>query len=115
MDVARTVEAVWRLESARIIAGLTRLVHDVGLANDLAQDALVAALSQWPAEGVPDNPGACVTSVAKRRAIHHLRGAQRLAAHRSLEHARPGDRAAGTAAGPVVVARMVVLSAHPVL
>jgi predicted RNA polymerase sigma factor len=56
VDVARTVEAVWKLESARIIAGLTRLVHDVGLAEELAQDELVAALSQWPVEGVLDNP-----------------------------------------------------------
>src|SRR5947199_2048971 len=95
MDVARTVEAVWRLESARIIAGLTRLVHDVGLANDLAQDALVAALSQWPAEGVPDNPGAWLTSVAKRRAIDHLRRAQRVDLDGSLDDGVGGDRAAG--------------------
>ncbi|MEU9132680.1 sigma factor, partial [Kitasatospora sp. NPDC048540] len=59
----RTVDALWRLESARIIAALTRLVRDVGLAEELAQDALVAALEQWPATGVPDNPGAWLTTV----------------------------------------------------
>ncbi len=57
-DARRTVEAVWRIESARLIAGLTRIVRDVGLAEDLAQDALEAALRQWPAEGVPEKPGA---------------------------------------------------------
>ena len=57
----RTAEAVWRIESARLIAGLARLTGDVGLAEDLAQDALVAALEQWPAAGVPDNPGAWLT------------------------------------------------------
>ncbi|MDP9794352.1 RNA polymerase sigma factor (sigma-70 family) [Catenuloplanes nepalensis] len=68
-----TVEAVWRLESARIVAALTRVVHDVGLAEELAQDALVTALERWPADGVPDNPGAWLMTVAKRRALDHLR------------------------------------------
>ena len=57
-EARRTVEAVWRREAARLIAGLTRVVRDVGLAEDLAQDALVAALEQWPESGVPNNPGA---------------------------------------------------------
>jgi len=69
----RTVEAVWRIESARLIAGLARAVGDVGLAEDLAQDALVAALEQWPASGVPDNPGAWLTAVARRRYVDGVR------------------------------------------
>src|SRR2546427_63829 len=67
------IDAVWRIESARLIAGLTRIVRDLGLAEDLAQDALVAALEQWPEAGVPDNPGAWLMAVAKRRAIDQLR------------------------------------------
>ena len=69
----RTIEAVWRIESARVIAGLTRLTRDVGLAEDLAQEALVAALEQWPRCGVPDNPAAWLTATAKRRAIDLFR------------------------------------------
>jgi RNA polymerase sigma factor (sigma-70 family) len=72
-QVDRTVEAVWRIESARLIAGLTRLVRDVGLAEELAQDALVAALEQWSSDGVPDNPGAWLMAVGKRRAIDLIR------------------------------------------
>jgi RNA polymerase sigma-70 factor (ECF subfamily) len=74
-EVNRTVEAVWRIESARLIAGLARLVRDVGVAEDLAQEALVAALEQWPESGVPDNPGAWLMATAKRRAIDRLRRA----------------------------------------
>jgi RNA polymerase sigma factor (sigma-70 family) len=69
----RTIDAVWRIESARIIAGLTRIVRDVGLAEELAQDALVAALQQWPESGIPDNPGAWLTATAKHRAIDLFR------------------------------------------
>jgi RNA polymerase sigma factor (sigma-70 family) len=69
----RAIDAVWRIESARIIAGLARLVRDVGLAEELAQDALVAALEQWPESGVPDNPGAWLMTIAKRRAVDYLR------------------------------------------
>src|SRR5258705_10821910 len=72
-DLHRTIDAVWRIESPRLIAGLTRLVRDVGIAEDLAQDALVAALEKWPAGGIPDNPGAWLMQTAKRRAIDHLR------------------------------------------
>jgi RNA polymerase sigma factor (sigma-70 family) len=68
-----TIEAVWRLESTRLIAGLVRIVRDVGLAEDLAQDALVAALAQWPTDGVPDNPGAWLMTTAKRRAVDQFR------------------------------------------
>nr|WP_329602866.1 RNA polymerase sigma factor [Actinomadura soli] len=76
--VRASVDAVWRLEAARIIAGLARMVHDIGLAEELAQDALVAALEQWPESGVPDNPGAWLMAVGKRRAIDRLRRLQRL-------------------------------------
>jgi RNA polymerase sigma factor (sigma-70 family) len=77
-DVHRTIDAVWRIESARVIAGLTRVVRDVGLAEDLAQDALVAALQQWPESGVPDNPGAWLMAVGRRRAIDQIRRMQTL-------------------------------------
>src|SRR2546425_3824689 len=70
---AEAIDAVWRIESARLIAGLTRIVRDVGFAEDLAQDALVAALERWPESGVPDNPGAWLMATAKHRAIDHLR------------------------------------------
>ena len=70
---ADAIDAVWRIESARLIAGLARLVGDVGLAEDFAQDALVAALEQWPTAGIPDNPGAWLMATAKHRAIDHLR------------------------------------------
>jgi len=72
-DTHRAIEAVWRIESARLIAGLARTVRDVGLAEELAQDALVAALEQWPESGVPDNPGAWLMGTAKHRAIDRLR------------------------------------------
>src|ERR1700723_199103 len=72
-DIHSVIDAVWRIESARIIAGLTRIVRDVGLAEELAQDALVAALQQWPESGVPDNPGAWLMATAKHRAIDHFR------------------------------------------
>jgi len=72
------IDAVWRIESARIIAGLTRIVRDVGIAEELAQDALVAALEQWPESGIPDNPGAWLMATAKHRAIDHWRRNQLL-------------------------------------
>ncbi len=74
-DVRRTLDGVWRIESARLIAGIARVVRDVGLAEDLAQEALVAALEQWPESGVPDNPGAWLMATAKHRAIDRLRRA----------------------------------------
>lgn len=77
-DAHRAIETVWRLESARIIAGLTRIVRDVCLADEFAQDALVAALEQWPEAGVPDNPGAWLMVTAKHRAIDRLRRNERL-------------------------------------
>jgi len=72
-DSHRAIEAVWRIESAKVIAGLTRMVRDVGLAEDLAQEALVAALEQWPEAGVPNNPGAWLMATAKHRAIDLFR------------------------------------------
>jgi RNA polymerase sigma factor (sigma-70 family) len=72
-DTHRTIDAIWRIESPRLIAGLARIVRDVGVAEDLAQDALVAALEQWPREGVPNNPGAWLMASAKHRAIDFFR------------------------------------------
>ena len=80
----RAVDAVWRIESARIIAGLARLVRDVGLAEELAQDALVAALEQWPAEGIPARPGAWLMLTARHRAIDRIRREERLAGKLAL-------------------------------
>src|SRR6266566_3232683 len=77
-DPRRAIDAVWRIEAPRLIAGLTRIVRDVALAEDLAQDALVAALEQWPESGVPDNPGAWLMATAKHRAIDRLRRNERL-------------------------------------
>jgi len=72
-DPQRAIDAVWRIESAKIIGGVARLVRDVGLAEELAQDALVAALEHWPTDGIPDNPGAWLMATAKNRALDHLR------------------------------------------
>lgn len=111
VQVHRTVDAVWKLESATIIGGLTRLVHDVGLAEELAQDALVAALERWPETGVPDNPGAWLTAIAQRRAVDHIRRARRLAE-------KQGQLAREDAAAPAEqddVLRLIFLSCHPVL
>jgi RNA polymerase sigma factor (sigma-70 family) len=78
LEAHRAVDAVWRLESARIIAGLARIVRDIDLAEDLAQDALLAALRQWPQDGIPPNPGAWLMATAKHRAIDRLRRDERL-------------------------------------
>src|SRR3954471_23859199 len=72
-DTHRAIEAVWRIESARLIAGLVRVVRDIGLAEDLAQDALVIALERWPETGIPNQPGAWLMTTAKHRAIDRLR------------------------------------------
>jgi RNA polymerase sigma factor (sigma-70 family) len=86
-DPHRAIDAVWRIESARLIAGLARIVGDVGQAEDLAQDALVAALEQWPRSGVPDNPGAWLMAAAKHRAIDLLRRGKMLdRKHQQLGH-----------------------------
>src|SRR5262249_60216633 len=77
-EAPRVIDAVWRLESARIIAGLARLVNDVGVAEELAQDALVAALRQWPESGIPPNPGAWLTATARHQSIDLIRRNERL-------------------------------------
>ena len=123
-DVHRAIDAVWRIESARLIAGLTRIVRDVGLAEDLAQDALVAALEQWPESGVPDNPGAWLMATAKHRAIDHLRRGTRLdRKHEQIareleaeqERAVPDlDAALDDHVGDDLL-RLVFIACHPVL
>jgi RNA polymerase sigma factor (sigma-70 family) len=77
-DAHRAIDAVWRIESAKLIAGLARMVRDVGVAEDLAQEALLAALEQWPEAGIPEKPGAWLMATAKRRAIDHFRRGQML-------------------------------------
>jgi predicted RNA polymerase sigma factor len=92
-DTHRTIDAVWRIESPRIIAGIARMVRDLGLAEELAQDALVAALEQWPASGIPDNPGAWLTAAAKHRAIDHFRRHKRLEQkHQELKYQQEGQQ-----------------------
>ena len=86
-DIRRTIDAVWRIEQARLIAGLARMVRDVGLAEELAQDALVTALQRWPETGIPDRPGAWLMATAKNRAIDHFRR-KRLIAEKEPEVAR---------------------------
>ena len=123
-DVHRTIDAVWRIESTRLIAGLARVVGDVGLAEDLAQDALLAALEQWPASGVPDNPGAWLMTTAKRRAIDTLRRRTLLERKRELlgyeietqlARAVPDlDAGLDDAIGDEVL-RLVFTCCHPVL
>jgi RNA polymerase sigma factor (sigma-70 family) len=86
-ETGRTIDAVWRIEAARLIASLARLVRDVGRAEELAQDALVTALEQWPRSGIPDNPGAWLMATAKHRAIDHLRRERMLTRkHEALGH-----------------------------
>jgi RNA polymerase sigma factor (sigma-70 family) len=116
----RTIDAVWRIESARLIAGLTRMVRDVGLAEELAQDALVAALEQWPQSGVPDNPGAWLMATAKHRAIDVLRRNKRI----ERKHEEIGQRLRTTDDAPEPdldddigddLLRLVFTTCHPVL
>jgi RNA polymerase sigma factor (sigma-70 family) len=90
-DTRRAIDAVWRIESARVIGGLARIVRDIGWAEDLAQDALVAALEQWPQSGIPENPGAWLMATAKHRAIDQLRR-QRMAERRHDELGRRQER-----------------------
>lgn len=112
LDARRTIDAVWKLESAKIIAGLARLVRDVGLAEELAQDALVAALEQWPRTGVPDNPGAWLTAIAKRRAVDHIRRSQ-LQVRKQEQLAHELDRQSDPE--PDDLLRLMLISCHPVL
>jgi len=120
-DANRAIEAVWRIESARLIAGLARFVRDVSVAEELAQDALVAALEQWPQSGVPDNPGAWLMATAKHRAIDALRRGATLE-RKQQELVRELEVALATETRPLEVddvaddlLRLVFTCCHPVL
>ncbi|MEP7366909.1 MAG: RNA polymerase sigma factor [Acidobacteriota bacterium] len=123
-DTHRAIDAVWRIESARLIAGLARIVRDVGIAEELAQDALVAALEQWPKSGVPDNPGAWLMAAAKNRAIDLLRR-KKLIERKHEELGIAAEDRQDSAAAEVEAAldddvgddllRLMFVSCHPVL
>jgi len=123
-DIHRTIAAIWRMESARIIAGLTRIVRDVGIAEDLAQDALLAALHQWPQSGVPENPGAWVMAASKNRAIDLLRR-RALLERKHEELGRDLERQQAKAVAEMEAAaedevgddllRLVLITCHPIL
>lgn len=123
-DAHRTIDAVWRIESARIIATIARMVRDIGLAEELAQDALVAALEQWPESGIPENPAAWLTATAKHRAIDRLRRGKMLERkHREL--GRESETRQETAVAELEAAidddvgddllRLIFTACHPVL
>ncbi|MGH2688203.1 MAG: RNA polymerase sigma factor [Actinomycetota bacterium] len=122
-DTHRAIEAVWRIESARVTAGVARIVRDIGLAEELAQDALVAALEQWPSAGIPDNPAAWLMATAKRRAIDHFR--RRAVHERKLLELGAGAEAGHDPTPDVDAAldddigddllRLVFTACHPVL
>src|SRR5512138_2244294 len=122
--VHRTIEAVWRMESAKIVATLARVLRDVGVAEDIAQDALVAAMEQWPEQGLPDRPAAWLMTTAKRRAIDHIRRDVNLASKLQqvghLEEARAGEAAEAefeTAEQDITddLLRLIFTACHPVL
>ena len=123
-DTSRAIEAVFRIEQAKLIAGLTRMVRDIGLAEELAQDALVAALEQWPNAGMPDNPGAWLMTAAKHRAIDGFRRNRlRDRKHEELgyqleleqETAQPDlDAALDDQFGDDLL-RLIFISCHPIL
>ena len=121
-DLHRTIDAVWRIESPHLIAALARMVRDVGVAEDLAQDALVTALERWPASGIPDNPGAWLMATAKRRAIDHLRRNQMLTrTHdqlgRAIDEANTApdlDTALDDPIGDDLL-RLIFIACHPLL
>ena len=123
-DTHRAIDAVWRIESARLIAGLARIVRDVGLAEELAQDALVTALEKWPETGIPDNPGAWLMATAKHRALDHFRRAKLLERkHQELGRELKSQQDAAVAdfefseQGDIEddLLRLVFVSCHPVL
>jgi RNA polymerase sigma factor (sigma-70 family) len=116
-DPRRTVEAVWRIECARVVGGVARILGDLGQAEEFAQDALVAALEQWPTKGIPDNPGAWLVTIAKRRAIDHIRRQQTY--HRKLaEIGRDLPEVAPEAEEHEIeddILRLMFVSCHPKL
>ncbi len=123
-DIHSSIDAVWRIEAARLIAALTRIVRDVGLAEDLAQDALVAALERWPQTGIPDNPGAWLMATAKHRAIDNLRRGKMLdRKHEQLGYELAGSQqltpdAINAAIDTPVsddLLRLIFIACHPVL
>src|SRR5688572_11186447 len=123
-DTHRVIDAVWRIESARLIAGLARIVGDLGLAEELAQDALVTALERWPESGVPDNPGAWLMATAKHRAIDLLRRDKRLERkHEILGHELEARRESAVAELDEAIddhvgddlLRLMLTTCHPVL
>src|SRR5207249_2334168 len=123
-DIRRAIDAVYRIESARLIAGLTRMVRDVGLAEALAQDALVAALERWPESGIPDNPGAWLMATAKHRAIDELRRGKMLdRKHEQLGHELEDGRESSVPDLDAAIddpigddlLRLMFIACHPVL
>ena len=121
-DVHRTIDAIWRIESAKLIAGIARLVRDVGVAEDIAGDVLVTALEQWPQAGVPDRPGAWLAAVARMRAIDAIRRNDRLRTKHE-EIARDLERS-GSDGDPASIVqeeigddllRLIFIACHPVL
>ncbi|MBP2160775.1 MULTISPECIES: RNA polymerase sigma factor [Asticcacaulis] len=116
--IARTIDAIWKMEAARIIGGLARRVRDVGLAEDLAQDALIAALEQWPAKGIPPNPGAWLAMTARNKAIDRLRRDANLRrkldelGHELEDSAMPAEIAEGIQDD---VLRLIFTACHPLL
>ncbi|MFC5451143.1 RNA polymerase sigma factor [Paenibacillus aestuarii] len=119
--IHRSIDGIWRIESARIIASLARMVHDVGLAEDLAQDALVIALERWPETGIPDNPGAWLMTTSKRRAIDYLRRIKLLSRKyeeigREIDrqHEPDWDDAIDDPVGDELL-RLIFTTCHPVL
>ena len=122
-DVRRAVEAVYRIEAPRLIAGLTRVVRDVGLAEDLAQDALAAALHQWPVSGIPDNPGAWLTTAGRNRALDLLRR-RKVAERTHAEIGRTRREEESAVPDPVTamdddvgddLLRLIFIACHPIL
>lgn len=117
----RTIEAIWRMESSKLVAALTRMVRDVGLAEDLAQDALVVALEKWPASGLPDNPGGWLMTTAKRRALDHIRRSKlRDQKYVELAHGMPlytEDDVDQAIDGEIDddLLRLIFMTCHPVL
>lgn len=119
--IERTIDAIWRMESAKIIAGLTKMVRDVGLAEDLAQDALVIALEKWQGSGMPDNPGAWLMTTAKRRAIDYIRRTKlrdqkyvEIARHVDLYTEEDKDQRIDGEIGDDLL-RLIFMTCHPVL